>query len=439
MIEYIDDTNNLNTSINYRDVEIKEGINLHLLKTNKFKTTKIKVYVQEQLRKESAPMLALTSYILFRGTENKPTTLEMMRYLEKLYGADLSTDAEKYGECQYLTLGVEIINKNYLPGDEDLLGQGLALVLDILANARTEGGQELFYEDYFNQEKIVLKDEIKSIFNDKSRYASKRCTELMCPDEPFGTYKYGSIGYLENITNKELYNYYQNLLENNPIHIFVVGNINDDAVIKKVENTFDYFEPRSNQIKPVVVENKDIAPQTVIEEADVQQGKLIMGYRTNITRRSPLYPAMIVFNGIFGALPHSKLFQNVREKSGLAYYISTGLDSTKGIIKVTAGIDSGKFDETLKIIKEQFEAMKAGQISQEELEFTIKAYRRSLNYLMDNNDALINSSILEITNDLKPSFGALITAIEKVTIEDIQKAANMVELDTVYFLKSRSE
>ncbi|AZR72709.1 hypothetical protein BBF96_04460 [Anoxybacter fermentans] len=422
-------------TIDYRRIKIKEGIDLHLLKTSKFKTTMIKIYLQEQLRKETAPMVALISYLLFRGTNNRPTTLEMMRYLEELYGADLSADVQKLGECQYLTLTLELINRHYLPGSRDLLDEGLAFILDVLTNPRTVNGK--FAEDYFAQEKTVLKDDINSLFDDKSKYANQRCIQLMCPDEPFGIYKYGSIKYLEKITNEDLYSYYRNLLRNNPIHIFIVGDIIETEVVEKVEKAFLDFKPRSIIISPIVAQKKKVISQKVIEEADIRQGKLAIGYRTNITRRSPEYYALYVFNGIFGSQPHSKLFQNVREKASLAYYIYSWFDSTKGILQVSSGIESSNLEKVLQIVDEQLKAIKEGKITRKELDFTKKAYYRNFQYLLDDNEALIDSCMVEITNGLEPVLEELIKEIDKVTLEDVQAVASKIELDTIYFLKGK--
>lgn len=425
----------MNTTFDYQRIKIKEGIDLHLLRTSKFKTTLIKVFVQERLQKETAPMIALISYLLFRGTNTRPTTLEMMQYLEGLYGADLATDVDKRGETQYLSITTEVINQHYLPGGGDLLEEALALTMDVLTNPYTVDGK--FSDEYFEQEKIVLKNDILSLINDKARYANERCTQLMCENEPYGIYKYGTIEDLETVDNATLYQYYRKLLANNPIHIFVIGDLDRAEVQGKVEAAVAQLPPRSTVFDPVIGDKEIHTPQTVIEEESIRQGKLAIGYRTRVTRRSPDYAAAQIFNGLFGSLPHSKLFQTVREKQSLAYYVYSRMDSTKGMMQVACGIESSDLEKVLTIIHEQLQAIIQGQITEQEMDFTKKAYRRYFRYLSDDNESLIDSCMVEVSNQLEPVLDELIEDLEKVTIEDVQAVARKLELDTIYFLKGK--
>lgn len=380
-------------------------------------------------------MVALISYLIFRGTNKRPTTIEMMRYLQELYGADLSTDVEKRGEVQYLTVTLEFINSHYLPGGQNLFDEGLELILDVLTNPLSTNGK--FNEEYFRQEKVVLRDDINSIINDKAKYASERCLQLMCSDEPYGTYKYGSVEELDRVENEELFGYYQHLLHNNPMHVFVIGDVDEQDVLQKVEAVLSELPSRDSGFKPIVANKELVQPQKVIEEEKIRQGKLSIGYRTNINRKSPDYPALQVFNGIFGSLPHSKLFQNVREKESLAYYIYTRLDSTKGLVQLGSGIESSDLDKVLQIIDQQLHAIINGEIEDHELEFTKKAYRRYFKYIDDENEGIIDSAMLEVTNELEPGLDRLLEEMEQVTVKEVQAVARKLQLDTIYFLKGK--
>ena len=423
----------MNKTISYQRVNIKEGIDLHLLRTSKFKTTMIKIFLQERLRKETAPMVALISYLVFRGTNTRPTTLEMMRYLEELYGADLATDVEKRGENQFLSISLEIINQHYLPGGNDLFNEGLGFIMDVLTNPRSDG--QKFDQEYFEQEKAILRDDILSLINDKSKYANERCYQLMCPNEPFSIYKYGSIEELDKIENEQLYTYYRGLLESGAIHIFVVGDVEENQVVSEVTRAFQGMKPRQSFVEEGNWKPAREVPQVIIEEDRIRQGKLAMGYRSDILRRSPEYPASLIFNGIYGVLPNSKLFMKVREEAGLAYYISTRMDSAKGILLVSSGIDSADMDKAVQLINEQLEAIRQGQVSEHELDSSKKAYRRYFLYFADDSEALIDSCMVEVSNGLDPVLEELILEMAETTVEDLQNIAKRIHLDTIYFLK----
>ncbi|MCG8638481.1 MAG: insulinase family protein, partial [Desulfobacterales bacterium] len=268
-------------------------------------------------------------------------------------------------------------------------------------------------------------------------YVYERCKQLMCADEPYGIYKCGDVKTLDRIENDELYKYYQKLLDTNPIHLFVVGDLDSELIIEKVRGVFQNFPSRSTNFAPIIATKTEIVPKQVIEEEKIRQGKLSIGFRTNLTRSSDLYPAMVVFNGIFGSLPHSKLFKNVREEAGLAYYIYSSLDSTKGIIQVDCGIESSDFEKVLKIVDKQLQNIIDGEINEEELEFTIKSYSRQFRYLTDENSTLIDSCMVEVNNGLEPIITEFTEQLRNVTIKDVRSVAEKLELDTVYFLKSK--
>ena len=78
---------------------------------------------------------------------------------------------------------------------------------------------------------------------------------------------------------------------------------------------------------------------------DVAQGKLAIGFLTNIKPTDDDYIPLVVFNSVFGAGAHSKLFNNVREKLSLAYYASSQVEKFKGMLVVNAGIEFCNFQK----------------------------------------------------------------------------------------------
>src|SRR5690606_37284817 len=105
-----------------------------------------------------------------------------------------------------------------------------------------------------------------------------------------------------------------------------------------------------------------------VEEAlDVSQGKLNIGLALPVLASDDDYPAALVYNGILGGFPHSKLFVNVREKASLAYYASSRYDGWKGYAMIQSGIDVRNRDKALSIIEEQLAELAGGRITDAEL------------------------------------------------------------------------
>src|SRR5690606_765754 len=104
------------------------------------------------------------------------------------------------------------------------------------------------------------------------------------------------------------------------IDLYVVGDTTLQQVAELVNRHFRWRRPENKsyhlpEVRPFRGEVK-----RVVEQMDVGQGKLNLGLRTGILHASDAYPAALMYNGIFGSYPHSKLFINVREKASLAYY-----------------------------------------------------------------------------------------------------------------------
>src|SRR5699024_11640478 len=114
-------------------------------------------------------------------------------------------------------------------------------------------------------------------------------------------------------------------------------------------------------------QTRDEDVQFVTEKQSIQQAKLQLGYRTNTTYQDEDYPALQVFNGLYGAFPNSKLFLNVREKHSLAYYIASRIESHIGLLMVYGGVETSEYENTYTIIAQQLEEIRQGNFTETEL------------------------------------------------------------------------
>jgi len=216
----------------YNSEEIKKGIKLHKINTDKFKTTISAVFITTPLSKETVTKNALITAILRRGTKNYKTMEEISIELENMYGASFDCGVEKNGDNQVLKFYIESINDKY--ADEDLLKRSTNILLDIILNPLIENNG--FNIDYLVQEKENLKDIIESKIDDKEQYALDRCAEEMYKNEPFGLYRYGYVRDLKEINEKNLYEQYIKLIDEAKIDIFISGEFENDNVNEIINN-----------------------------------------------------------------------------------------------------------------------------------------------------------------------------------------------------------
>ena len=139
--------------MNYEKIEIKKGINLHEIKTNKFKTNLLAIFLSVPLNRKNVTKNALISAILRRGTMTMPSQDLISQNLEEMYGASFDCGIEKNGDIHTLKFYLEALDDEFLPEKEELLKKSFNIITDIVFNPLVENGK--FKEEYFNGEKKI--------------------------------------------------------------------------------------------------------------------------------------------------------------------------------------------------------------------------------------------------------------------------------------------
>lgn len=427
-----------------KTIELFDGINLHILKTDKFKTNLMAVFMLTDLNRENVTKNTLIPAVLRRGTTKLPTMKDIAMRLEDMYGSILDASSDKMGDKQVLQFYIDSLANEYALDNVDILKESLELLCDVILDPKIESIHHCddvscktvssFCEEYVSQEKETIKELINSKINDKGSYAINRATEEMCADEPFGLYKFGFVEDLEDISAPELYNHYKDILATAEIHIYISGNVNEeeteDILKNRFQNVLRRYEAKN---KPSII-TENYENKIISEKQNVTQGKLVLGYRLkDLDLISDMYK-MSVYSAILGGTASSKLFMNVREKESLAYTVRSNYLKHKGILLVTAGIEIEKYDKALECIKKEIEDMRLGNITDEEIKNAkvnlVTAYK-SFN---DKQSSIINlymgQRYLGVVEDIE----SIINKINDVTKEEILEVANRLNLEVTYFL-----
>ncbi len=419
----------------YKQTEIKKGIKLHTIKTDKFKTNLIAIMLTTKLNRENVTKNALIPTVLKRGTKNLKTQEEINKKLEEMYGASLDCGLDKTGDNQVLKFYIETVNDEFLPQEaENMLKTSLEEIFEFVFNPYLENN--CFKKEYVEQEKENLKQIIEGKIDNKARYSLDRCIEEMYKDKPFGLYKYGYIEDMKNIDEENLYEYYQKLINECKIDIFVSGIVdeNTENVIKNNENIAKLGEREPQYNKPEIVAKKSEKEKDIQESMEVTQGKLIIGMDLDIDDDNLRYDVMI-YNSLFGGSANSKLFQNVREKASLAYTASSSYYRFKNNIFINCGIEIPNYEKALEIIKQQIEDMKKGDFTDEEVENAKKGIIASIKTIDDEQDTEITYFFSQELSQNKCDIEQYINRIAVVNKEKVIEIANKVSINTIYFLK----
>ena len=420
----------------YTEREIKKGVKLHTIKTEKFKTNLIAVFLSMPITRENVTKNALISSILRRGCISMPTSLDISKTLENLYGATFDNGIDKTGDNQILKFYIETINDNYLPqSDENMLKISIEKLLEIVFNPLIK--DEKFNEEYLKQEKENIKRIIEGRADNKALYATERCIEEMYKNKPFGLYKYGYVEDMDNINEKSLYEYYRTLINQCKIDIFVSGILEDkvEEIIKNNENIKNLKERNPEYSMPEIIAKKAEKENIKQESMDVNQGKLIIGLDLDVNDENLRYDTMI-YNSLLGGSANSKLFQNVREKASLAYTAGSSYYRFKNNIFINCGIEIENYDKALNIIKEQIEDMKKGDFTDEEVENAKQGIIAAIKSIDDEQDTEITYFFGQELSENKHSIEEYMESISKVNKQNVVDIANKVSVNTVYFLRN---
>ncbi|MGN1115828.1 MAG: EF-P 5-aminopentanol modification-associated protein YfmF [Candidatus Ornithomonoglobus sp.] len=421
-----------------QSVKINNNLSVNVISMTKLKTTSVGVYIHRPLCESDASYNALLPLVLKSGNKLCPDREAVAKYLENLYGASMGATTLKRGEDHIIYFDAETISDRYAPEGEPLVADLLRLVLSSIFEPAEENGA--FNERIVEQEKVNAIDKLDAFVNDKRSYASSRCQQETARGTDFAILRYGTKEGLSEITAKSLYDYYKSIITASVIDVYICGDADAEAAAEVVREYTDRFSFTDAEIpKTEIISRAAGDIHNVTEEMDVAQGKIAIGFLTNVKPSDSDYDALIVFNSVFGAGAHSKLFNNVREKLSLCYYASSQIERAKGIITVNAGIEFQNFGKAYDEILVQLDEIRKGNISDAEFNASVSALVNMYNSYYDDQRAMATFSLVEKINGTNRTVEECIEGVKAVTVDQTAAVAKKLQLDTVYFLKGKEK
>lgn len=413
---------------------------LHIVPTKKFKTVHIIVKLKAPLNRETITKRALLPYVLRQGTKSYPNEQALQKKLDSLYGAGFSMDGVKKGNNHIISFRLQVANEKYIANESTVIDEAMSLLGEIIFSPNVTDGS--FQPKVVEREKETLKQKINAVMDDKMAYANMRLIDEMCEGEVYQVHVQGYEEDLEHITAASLYEYYQHLLQEDQMDIYVLGDFDQNTLKTKIDHIFKQKNSIGHTLdnqQEKTIKKRETSPKEVIEEQNVQQAKLHIGYRTHTTYQSEEYSALHVFNGLFGGFPSSKLFINVREKNSLAYYAASRMESHKGLIFVVSGIAPEDYKKAREIIEAQMTAMRNGDFSEDDMNNTKELIVNQLLETLDHPQGIVEMLYQQILANKELSPTDLIKGIKQVTKEEVVRIANKIEEDTIYLLTNKGE
>ena len=412
--------------------ELFPGITLRCFADDRFKQGRLTLQFIRPHCMEEAAMNALLPTVLLRGCRSCPDIRAITNRLDELYGASVGTLVRRVGDYQTTGLSCSFMEDRFAMDGDRILAPMIEFLGQLLLTPLTEDGG--FDRSFVEGEKKNLIATIESELNDKRAYAMGKLLRAMCQADSFGIPRLGDKEAVSAIDSRSLYVHYQKILRESPIMLFYVGSAPAETVAALLR---DMLAPVGRACVSTASQTafRDAGGSDTVEQMDIAQSVLCMGFTTPITSTSRDFAAMQVLNTLFGAGMTSKLFMQVREKMSLCYAIGSGYYGSKGIITVSAGIDGGKEPLVRTEILNQLDACRRGQITEAEL---VSAKESLLSSLRGVHDSPGSIESYYSTHLLSGAFRApwqYMDEIRAVTLEDVVAAAGTVTPHSSYFLK----
>lgn len=300
----------------------------------------------------------------------------------------------------------------------------LELALDVLSSMTID---PLVPEPEVKREKTVILEEIKMYKDQPQSYVYELLDELLWPAQPLGAPVIGTVKSVSSITMEDLRSFKQEHYTAQNIVVSAAGLLDYDKFKKIVSKKFLHLKKKKSNVWEKAEEKQEIA-QIKIFDKDTEQTHMALGFHS-FRRDHPLRHALGLLHVILGANMSSRLFNEIREKRGLAYEIGTSVKRFQdtGVFIVHAGIDNNKVSEAIKLILRELEKCKNELVSIDEFRRAKEFYLGQLMLaLEDTLEHMLWIGESTATLDKTYSSQDILKEVNKISREDIREAAKFI-------------
>lgn len=337
--------------MNFKKIVLSNGLPVFFIKMPTVKSATILTMFKTGSRYENRKNSGLSHFLehmFFKGTKKRPSTLDISSELDSI-GADFNAFTGK----EYTGY--------YIKTQKSKFSVAVDVLSDMLINSK-------FDQEEIDRERGVIIEELNMYENNPMMSIEDVFESCLYGDTPAG---WDTIGFKENILNlqrKDFVKYYNAQYGVNGSAIFVAGNFSEDKVKKELEEKFKDLNKNNYKEKAKLVE-KQKTPNLKIKSKKTDQINLALGFRAfpyGHKDKNILKLLSIVLGGSMS----SRLFIELRERRGLAYYVRSGTDfySDSGYIDVKAGVPKKKLKEAIELILNEYKRLKEELVSDEELQ-----------------------------------------------------------------------
>lgn len=404
--------------------------NLNVIKTNNFKTVRVEVKFRNVVKKEEITLRNLLKMVLIESTKKFDTERKFVIESEELYDLKLSSTSSRVGNFTTLSFNLTFLNEEYT--EKGLHNKSLDFLMEVLFNPNVSNNK--FDSLSFNNCVNKLEKSIMGRKDNKTKYSIFALLQHM-GDYAYSYDQYGYLSDLKNIDEAKLYEYYKKVLMNDLVDVYVIGNVDSNEIREYFINNFKINSFKKEKMNVLIDEVLPRKRVKVFKEEDaVNQTKIAIGLRFNDVSEYERKYVLYVYNEILGGSGNSLLFDTVREKNSLAYYINSIAQGYDNLLIIYTGIDKDRVDLGLKLIKKTIKDIEKGKFTSDMFNNAINMITSSLKLSLETQPSVINNYYaMNILNS--DDINTRISKFEKVTKEDVINFSKKIKMDTVFLLE----
>ena len=340
-------------------------------------------------------------HMLFKGTARR-TAEDIAQAIDSIGG---QLDAFTAKECA--SYYIKVLDE-HLPRAFDILS-------DLVLNPA-------FRDEDIKREKKVVLEEIKMVEDTPDDLVHELFTQQFWQGHPLGRPILGTRETVEQLTRESLREYFRRAYAARNFIISAAGNLEHDRVRELVSGAFGVLPVEGQPVQssaPVVV------PKLIVRNKEFEQSHVCLGASSYPQDHEDRYVSYIL-NTVLGGSMSSRLFQNVREKRGLAYAVASSLSAYRdaGSLTVYAGCDTQVVGEVIDLVVEELRGIKAAPMPEMELRRAKDHLKGSLMLSLENTASRMSHlARQELYFERQFGLDETLAGVESVTADDVQRVA----------------
>ncbi len=386
-----------------RDV-LDNGLRILTERMTEVRSISIGVWLTRGSRHETAERGGIAHFVehmLFKGTASR-TAEDIAQQIDSIGG-----QLDAFTAKEYASYYIKVLDEH------------LPLAIDILADIIRNPA---FSPEDLEREKKVVVEEIKMVEDTPDDLVHELFTQGFWENHPLGRPILGTKDTVESFNADLLRDYFRNVYTAKNLIVSAVGNLEHarvrDLVAEKLGSLTEPGEPATDEAPRVV-------PNVLIRNKELEQSHLCLGVGSYPQNHDDRY-ASYVLNTLLGGSMSSRLFQNVREKRGLAYAVFSGLSAYRdaGAFTIYAGCSNEAVDEVVDLCVEELRGVKHAEVPAAELQRSKDHLKGSLMLSLENTASRMSHlARQEIYFDRQFGLDETLVGIERVTAADVQRVA----------------